>query len=134
MTFITFITEEIKLRYLLDIVDACIDGNLDKIDISWKEKFEYWLDEMHKWLEIVGIKKDKTRVREHTDDELSHYSKRTVDIEYETPFGWKELYGLAYRTDFDLKKHTEASGQDLSYFDQESGEKSRNRHAARVGF
>lgn len=90
---------------------------------DWKEKFEYWLSEMQKWLEIVGISKENTRVREHTKDELSHYSKRTVDIEYNTPFGWKELYGLAYRTDFDLKNHMEASGKDMTYFDQETGEK-----------
>ncbi|MFC1600122.1 glycine--tRNA ligase [Patescibacteria group bacterium] len=89
----------------------------------WKEKFEYWLEEMHKWLEVVGISKENTRVREHTDEELSHYSKRTVDIEYNTPFGWKELYGLAYRTDFDLTKHQEASGKDMTYFDPESNEK-----------
>lgn len=89
----------------------------------WEEKFAYWLEEMHKWLKLVGISKENTRVREHTKDELSHYSKRTVDIEYKTPFGWKELYGLAYRTDFDLTKHQEASGKDMTYFDQESGEK-----------
>jgi glycyl-tRNA synthetase len=90
---------------------------------DWKEKFEYWLTEMQKWLDIVGISKENTRVREHTQEELSHYSKRTVDIEYKTPFGWKELYGLAYRTDFDLKNHQEASGKDMTYFDQETGEK-----------
>jgi len=90
---------------------------------DWEEKFDYWLEEMHKWLELVGISKENTRVREHTKDELSHYSKRTVDVEYKTPFGWKELYGLAYRTDFDLTKHQEASGKDMTYFDQESGEK-----------
>ncbi len=89
----------------------------------WKEKFDYWLEEMHKWLEIVGINKENTRVRQHTDDELSHYSKKTVDIEYKTPFGWKELYGLAYRTDFDLRNHIEKSGADLNYFDQTTGEK-----------
>jgi glycyl-tRNA synthetase len=89
----------------------------------WKDKFEYWLDEMHKWLDLVGIRRENTRVREHTSDELSHYSKKTVDIEYNTPFGWKELYGLAYRTDFDLKNHSANSGQDLNYFDQETGEK-----------
>ena len=89
----------------------------------WKEKFDYWLSEMHKWLDVVGIDRKNTRVREHTKDELSHYSKRTVDIEYKTPFGWKELYGLAYRTDFDLRNHMENSGQDLTYFDQETGEK-----------
>jgi len=89
----------------------------------WKDKFEYWLAEMHKWLEVVGLKKENTRVREHEQKELSHYSKRTVDIEYKTPFGWKELYGLAYRTNFDLTNHTKASGEDMSYFDQESNEK-----------
>lgn len=89
----------------------------------WKEKFDYWLEEMHKWLEIVGISKQNTRVREHTQDELSHYSKRTLDIEYKTPFGWKELYGLAYRTDYDLKGHHAKSGVDLNYFDQTTGEK-----------
>lgn len=90
---------------------------------QWKEKYDYWLEEMHKWLDIVGINRENTRVREHTQDELSHYSKRTVDIEYNTPFGWKELYGLAYRTDFDLRNHMEKSGQDLQYFDQQTGEK-----------
>lgn len=89
----------------------------------WKEKFDYWLSEMHNWLERVGINKKNTRVREHTAEELSHYSKKTVDIEYNTPFGWKELYGLAYRTDFDLKNHIEKSGADLNYFDPETGEK-----------
>jgi len=89
----------------------------------WEDKFEYWLAEMHKWLDVVGIDSGNTRVREHTKDELSHYSKRTVDIEYKTPFGWKEMYGLAYRTDFDLSNHAKNSGVDMSYFDQESGEK-----------
>ncbi len=90
---------------------------------NWEEQFDYWLEEMNKWLKQIGIKEAKTRVREHTKDELSHYSKRTVDIEYETPFGWKELYGLAYRTDFDLKNHQENSGQDMSYMDPETNEK-----------
>jgi glycyl-tRNA synthetase len=89
----------------------------------WEEQFDYWLEEMHKWLDLVGISRENTRVREHAGDELSHYSKKTVDIEYNTPFGWKELYGLAYRTDFDLKNHAEKSGQDLNYFNQETGEK-----------
>jgi len=89
----------------------------------WEKKFDYWLTEMKEWLNVVGIREEKTRVREHTKDELSHYSKRTVDIEYETPFGWKELYGLAYRTDFDLKNHEEASKVDMKYFDSETDEK-----------
>jgi glycyl-tRNA synthetase len=89
----------------------------------WEEKFKYWLEEMHKWVEHIGLRKEKTRVREHTKDELSHYSKRTVDIEFHTPFGWKELYGLAYRTDFDLTNHQKQSGVDLSYQDPETNEK-----------
>lgn len=84
---------------------------------EWEKHFEYWLGEMHKWLDIIGLNKDNIRVREHGQEELSHYSKRTVDIEYNTPFGWKELYGLAYRTDFDLKNHIEKSGVDMSYLD-----------------
>lgn len=90
---------------------------------EWERYFDYWLEEMHKWIDFVGIDKTKTRVRQHTEDELSHYSKKTVDIEFETPFGWKELYGLAYRTDFDLKNHMEKSGEDLNYTDPYSGEK-----------
>lgn len=90
---------------------------------DWEKQFDYWLDQMDQWLGMVGINKKKTRVREHTDEELSHYSKRTVDIEFETPFGWKELYGLAYRTDFDLKQHMEKSGKDMSYRDPETNEK-----------
>jgi glycyl-tRNA synthetase len=90
---------------------------------NWKETFEYWLKEMHKWVEHIGIDKERTRVREHTKEELSHYSKRTADIEFHTPFGWKELYGCAYRTNFDLKNHTEKSGEDLSYTDPYTNEK-----------
>lgn len=90
---------------------------------EWKKWFEYWLDEMKKWMDMVGIDGKKTRIRVHDKDELSHYSKRTVDIEYETPFGWKELYGLAYRGDFDLKQHIEKSGEKLEYFDPETNEK-----------
>ncbi len=90
---------------------------------EWEETFEFWLGEMKKWVEHVGIDPERTRVREHTQDELSHYSKKTVDIEFNTPFGWKELYGLAYRTNFDLKNHTEKSGTDLSYMDPYTNEK-----------
>lgn len=90
---------------------------------QWQKHFDYWLHEMHIWLDKVGIDPRKTRVREHTKEELSHYSQKTVDIEFKTPFGWKELYGLAYRTDFDLRNHMEKSGNDLRYFDPETGEK-----------
>lgn len=90
---------------------------------SWEETFAYWLAQMQDWLEEMGFDAAHARVREHTQDELSHYSKKTVDIEYETPFGWKELFGLAYRTDFDLKNHMEQSGTDMRYTDPDTGEK-----------
>lgn len=90
---------------------------------EWEQWFDYWLKEEQKWLNDLGIDSTKLRVREHTEDELSHYSKKTVDIEYETPFGWKELFGLAYRTDFDLKNHMQQSGQDLQYMDPDTSEK-----------
>lgn len=90
---------------------------------TWEAQFEYWLSEIHRFIQFIGLHHDKTRVREHTPKELSHYSKRTVDIEYQTPFGWKELYGLAYRTDFDLRNHMEKSGEDLRYLDPATHEK-----------
>ena len=90
---------------------------------GWEKEFDYWLEEMKKFGDMVGLDMSKTRVREHTKKELSHYSKRTVDIEFETPFGWKEMFGLAYRTDFDLKNHAEQSGKDLRYTDPETQEK-----------
>jgi len=84
------------------------------------EAFEAWLSRMREWLTLIGIRPDHVRVREHDKDELSHYSSRTADFEYQFPgaMGWRELYGLANRTDFDLTQHQTASGDDLSYFDQ----------------
>jgi glycyl-tRNA synthetase len=82
--------------------------------------FEAWLSAMRGWLRSLGIHEDHLRVREHAADELSHYSNRTVDFEYDfpAPMGWKELYGLANRTDYDLSRHQTVSGEDLTYFDQ----------------
>ncbi len=84
------------------------------------EAFETWLELMRTWLRHIGIRDTFTRIREHESDELSHYSSRTVDFEYQFPgaMGWRELYGLANRTDFDLSQHQAFSGQDLEYFDQ----------------
>ena len=77
-----------------------------------------------RWWTDLGLREDHLRIREHDADELSHYSKRTVDIEYRFPFtDWGELEGIANRTDFDLKAHQEASGEDLTYFDQEKNER-----------
>ena len=78
---------------------------------------------MEKWLKELGIDKKNIRWREHTKDELSHYSKRTEDIEYKYPFGFKELWGIAYRTDFDLKNHMEKSGKDMNYTDPQTSER-----------
>lgn len=84
------------------------------------EQFEHWLAAMQGWVDLIGLKPEHVRVREHAAEELSHYSDRTVDYEYlfPGPMGWKELYGLANRTDFDLRQHQEHSGVDLTYFDQ----------------
>jgi glycyl-tRNA synthetase len=75
---------------------------------------------MWSWVDLLGLSRDHVRVREHDQAELSHYSDRTVDFEYLFPgsMGWKELYGLANRTDFDLRSHQASSGVDLTYFDQ----------------
>ena len=90
---------------------------------EWEKHFEYWLKEQQEWLKELGFGKDNLRIREHDAEERAHYSKRTVDVEYNTPFGWKEMFGLAYRTDYDLKNHMEKSGQSLEYADPESNEK-----------
>jgi glycyl-tRNA synthetase len=88
------------------------------------EWHEYWIQERLRWWTDLGIRSENLRVREHDADELSHYSKRTVDIEYRFPFtDWGELEGVANRTDYDLKKHAEFSGEDLTFFDQEADER-----------
>ncbi len=83
------------------------------------EWFPYWVNERLQWYLDLGVSKDKLRLRPHDPDELSHYAKSATDIEYEFPFGWSELEGIANRTDFDLNAHQEASGQEMTYFDQE---------------
>jgi glycyl-tRNA synthetase len=117
----TYRTLEFDLMEFEYFIDP--KANAPKGMEAWEDWFEYWLKEEQEWLKEIGFDSKRLRVREHTQDELSHYSKRTADVEYETPFGWKELFGLAYRTDFDLKNHAEQSGQDLLYTDPDSGEK-----------
>jgi len=90
---------------------------------EWEKWFDYWLEEMKAWLDFCGVKREHLVFHEIEKDELAHYSERTVDIEYLYPFGQKELYGLAYRTDFDLKNHSEKSDVDLSYTDPQTNEK-----------
>ncbi len=90
---------------------------------SWKEAFEMWQTEMARFIEAVGIDATKVSQLEIAEADRAHYSKRTVDFEFEFPFGRKELYGLAYRTDYDLKNHATASGVDLSFLDEHTKEK-----------
>ena len=89
---------------------------------DWKKYFEYWRKEVLDWIKEIGIDVKKIHEAEIPEGERAHYSKRTIDFEYEFPFGQKELYGLAYRTDFDLKKHEQVSGKNLKYKDPETGE------------
>ena len=89
-------------------------------DLEW---FAYWKDFCRKWLLDLGIKEENLRLRDHEPAELAFYSRATTDIEYAFPFtDWGELWGIADRTDYDLGRHQEASGKDLTYFDQETNE------------
>ncbi|GAA2155659.1 glycine--tRNA ligase [Actinomadura napierensis] len=93
---------------------------------SDEEWHQYWIDERLQWYVDLGIRKDNLRLYEHPAEKLSHYSKRTVDVEYKFDFvgsEWGELEGVANRTDYDLSTHSKASGTDLSFFDQESGDR-----------
>lgn len=90
---------------------------------DWKKYFEEWKKAIEKWLLGLGVNKKNIKWREHKKEELAHYSKHTEDIEYNFPFGFKELYGLAYRSDYDLKNHSEKSGKDLRYTDLKTNEK-----------
>lgn len=90
---------------------------------NWKKVFNDWEKLMKNWLATIVNNLKKVSVYEHPKEKLSHYSKKTIDIMYDYPFGEKELFGLAYRTDYDLKQHQKFSGQDLEYRDPVSGEK-----------
>lgn len=109
-TFRTREFEQMELEFF------CAPGT----DLEW---FAYWKDYCVNWLKTLGMKENVMRVRDHSPEELSHYSNATSDIEYLFPFGWGELWGIADRTDFDLKAHQEHSGADLSYFDDATNER-----------
>ena len=89
-------------------------------DLEW---FAYWKQYCIDWLQKLGIKPDEMRARDHSPEELCFYSKATTDLEFQFPFGWGELWGIADRTDYDLTQHQTVSGQDMTYFDDESKEK-----------
>lgn len=90
---------------------------------EWESAFEEWRKHVHAFNDAVGIPRTAVHELEVPDGERAHYSKRTIDFEFDFPFGRKELYGLAYRTDFDLSAHAKSSGVDLSYLDEQGGEK-----------
>lgn len=89
-------------------------------DEKW---YEAWINERFDWYLRLGLTKNRLRIREHASDELAHYAKACSDIEYEFPFGWSELEGIANRSDFDLRQHSGASGKDLKYFDQQENKR-----------
>lgn len=88
-------------------------------ELTW---FDYWRNFCREWLSKLGMQENNIRLRDHEKEELSHYSNATTDFEFLFPFGWGELWGVASRTDFDLKAHQETSGKTQTYFDQETNE------------
>ncbi len=89
-------------------------------DEDWHQR---WIEDRFNWWLSMGVRKENLRIREHAKEELSHYAKRTVDIEFDFPFaGFAEIEGIANRTDFDLRRHEEFAGRTLRYFDEPSGE------------
>ena len=89
-------------------------------DEEWHQR---WIDERFSWYQKYGIRQENIRLREQEKDELAFYAKRCVDVEYLFPMGWSELEGIANRTDYDLKQHSQYSGKALEYFDEESKQK-----------
>jgi glycyl-tRNA synthetase len=81
----------------------------------------YWVEERRRWYVRLGLREENLRFYEYPPEELAHYAKATVDIQYRFPWGWAELEGIANRTDFDLRRHSEYSGEALTYFDEETG-------------
>ncbi len=106
--------EQMEIEYFIEV---------PKTDEDWNSYFESWRKEMHKWLGLLGISDNHIHELEVSKEELAHYSKKTIDFEYDFPFGKKELYGLAYRTNFDLTNHQNGSGQNLEYTDTKTNEK-----------
>ena len=109
-TFRTREFEQMEIEYFV----------MPATDEEWHQK---WIDDRFAWYQKYGIRKENIRLREHEKDELAHYAKRCVDIEYLFPMGWSELEGIANRTDFDLKQHSQFSGRALEYFDEETKQK-----------
>lgn len=109
-TFRTREFEQMELEFF------CTPGE----DLKW---FKYWKEFCENWLQDLNMKRENFRLRDHNAEELSHYSNATTDIEYKFPFGWGELWGIADRTDYDLRQHMEHSGTDFTYTDPFTNEK-----------
>lgn len=108
----------------LELEQAEIEYFFDPESVGWQTLFDAWKDAMWQFVtKKMGIDETHIRWRRHTDKERSHYSKDTYDLDYQFPFGWKELWGIAYRTDYDLKAQVTHSGADLSYTDSATGKK-----------
>ena len=90
---------------------------------EWEKSFEFWKEKIWEWIELIGIRPDKVREREIPESDRAHYSSRTIDFEYEYPFGVKELYGLAYRGSYDLSLHGKKSNVSLQYLDNKTNKK-----------
>ena len=109
----TFRTREFEIMELEFFVKPGTDD-------QW---LQYWVEQRLEWFVSLGVDRNNLRLRKHESDELAHYAKEVYDIEYRFPWGWAELEGIANRTDFDLRQHAEHSGQDLTYFDDQSKER-----------
>lgn len=111
--FRTFEFEQAEIEYFFDPEST-----------DWKKLMEEWKDSMTEFVTTtLGIKQENLRWRQHTDKERSHYSKDTYDLDYQFPFGWKELWGVAYRTNYDLSAHMQHSGKSLEWVDSSTGRK-----------
>ncbi len=111
--FRTFEMEQAEIEYFFDPKLA-----------DWQKLFAAWKESMWSFVtKTLGVEEKNLKWRRHTDTERSHYSKDTYDLDYKFPFGFKELWGIAYRTDYDLKQHAQFSGKDLSYINQQTGKK-----------
>ena len=108
--------EQMEIEYFVNPRDV-VEGR--PADEHWHDR---WIADCMAWFRRYGLREENLKLREHDKDELSHYSKRTVDIDYRFPIGWSELMGIANRTDFDLKQHSKFSGKSLTYFDEERKE------------
>jgi len=108
--------EQMEIEYFVNPADV-VDGR--PADEYWHER---WIEDCMAFFERYGLGRENLRLREHEKEELAHYAKRTVDVEYRFPIGWSELMGIANRTDFDLKQHAKWSGKSLTYFDEERKE------------